>query len=97
MVSPDTCWKVKASPWMFPNVEWATFFSFLNFFKFLKIIVDLQCYINFCHTQSYIYTHFFLILSSIMFYHKRMDIVPCAIQWDSFSVYLNFSYTISVQ
>ena len=29
--------------------------------------------------QSYVYI-LFLILSSIIFYHKRLDIVPCAIQ-----------------
>ena len=32
---------------------------------------------------TYIYTYIlFLILSSIMFYPKRLDIVPCAIQQD---------------
>ena len=30
----------------------------------------------------HIYTHSFLVLSSITFYPKRLDIVPCAIQLD---------------
>lgn len=34
-------------------------------------------------SQIYIYTHtetIFLMLSSILFYPKRLDMVPCAIQ-----------------
>ena len=37
------------------------------------------------HIYMYIYTLtyvLFLILSSILFYHKRLDIVPCAVQQD---------------
>ena len=30
----------------------------------------------------YIYEFFFLILSSLMFYPKRLDIVPCTIEQD---------------
>ena len=46
------------------------------------IIVDLQCSVNFCfiakkpsYTNIYI---LFLTLSSILFHHKCLDIVPCA-------------------
>ena len=31
------------------------------------------------HTHIYIYTH---SLSSIMVYCKKLDIFPCAVQWD---------------
>ena len=66
-------------------------FLILNYSKikiFFKkiIIVDLQCSINFCcrakwpsYTCIYI---LFLTLSSIMFHHKWLDIVPCAVQQD---------------
>lgn len=37
---------------------------------------------------SHTHTHLFLTVSSIMFCHKRLDIVPCAIQ--SISVLLRF-------
>ena len=30
----------------------------------------------------YIYDILFLLLSSIMFYHKGLDIIPCAVQQD---------------
>ena len=51
---------------------------------FFKIIVDFYSVVPVYAVQHnepviYIYT-FFLILSSIMFYPKRLDIVPCAIQ-----------------
>ena len=49
-------------------------------------IVDLQCSVNFYWTEkwpspTYVYI-LFLTLSSIMFHHKWLDIVPCAIQQD---------------
>ena len=70
----------------------ALFFFILRFLNF-SIIVDLQCPVNFYCTAKvtqlsvcvcvYIYTHiFFLILSSIMFYYKGLDIIPCAIEKD---------------
>ena len=40
-------------------------------------MVDLQCSINFCRAASdpVIHTHvLFLILSSVLFYHKQLDI-----------------------
>ena len=33
-------------------------------------------------TQLYTCIHSFLIFFSIMVYPRRLDIVPCAIQWD---------------
>ena len=55
-----------------------------SFFKFFKIKVDLQCCANFCcmakwPSHTYVYISF-LILSSIIFYPERVDIVPCARQ-----------------
>ena len=57
-----------------------------------SIIVYLQCCINFYCTAKwpsfiyiYIYTYtytLFLILSSTMFHHKWLEIVPCATQQD---------------
>ena len=64
--------------------------SFLKKIFIFSIIVDLQCSVYFCCTavtQSYIYiyiythTHIlFLTLSSIMFHHSWLDIVPSATQ-----------------
>ena len=65
-------------------------YCFLMIFIFF-IIVGLQCPVNFyytgkwpsfshTHTHTHIYTHIlFLTSSSIMFHHKWLDIVPCAI------------------
>ena len=56
--------------------------------KIFLILVDLQCSVNFCCTakwpsHTYIYIHIlFLTLSSIIFHHKWLDIVPCAVQQD---------------
>ena len=54
-------------------------------FKFF-IVVDLQYPVNLCHIEklpSCTYKYIlFLILSSVMFHHKRLDMVPCAIQQD---------------
>ena len=49
-----------------------------------SIIIDLQCSVISTVQQSdpVIYIFFFLTLSSIMFYPKKLDIVPCAIQQD---------------
>ena len=55
--------------------------------------VDVQCCVNFWCTAKqfihfiyiYIYTHtytFFFTFVSIMVYHKILNIVPCAIEWD---------------
>ena len=56
------------------------FFVFFFFFG----IVDLQCCINFCFLRpSRTYVNFlFLVPFPIMFYPKRLDIVPCAVQED---------------
>ena len=71
------------------------FFFFICLVYF--IIVDLQCSINFCckakwpsYTYIYIYI-LFLILSSIMFHHKWLDIIPCAIQQDLIAYPLQMS------
>ena len=68
------------------------FFFTLSFFKFYDfcffIIVDLQCSVNFyCITKwpsdTYMYVYIlFLTLSFIVFHHRWLDIVPCAIQQD---------------
>ena len=55
-----------------------------------SITVDLQCSGQFLQyskvTQSYIYTYIlYLTLSSIMFHHKLLDIVPRALQQDLFA------------
>ena len=55
-----------------------------------SITVDLHSSVNFCcvakcHSYIYIYTHthiLFFTLSSIMFHHEWLHIVPCAIQQD---------------
>ena len=51
---------------------------------FYKSVVDLQCWATFCCTAKWpchTYIHIlFLTLSSITFYHKRLDVVPCARQ-----------------
>ena len=53
---------------------------FLNFILFLLeyswFTVLCQFLLYSIVTQSYIYIHFFLLFSSIMFYPKRFDIVP---------------------
>ena len=66
-------------------------------FFFYFIIVDLQCSVNFCYTAIHVYTFFFLI-SSIMFCHKRLDIVLCVVEKDFiaypfyFFTFLNFLF-----
>ena len=59
-------------------------YIFIFLFKKIFIIVDLQCCVTFRRTAkwpsySFIYILFFT-LSSIMFHHKWLDMVPCAIQ-----------------
>ena len=49
------------------------------FCQFLLYSKVTQFYIYVCMYINYIYS-FFLILSSIMFQHKWLDIVSCAIQ-----------------
>ena len=62
------------------------FYFVFIFLKIIFIIMDLQCSVNFCSTAqwpSYTYTYIlFLTLSFIMFHHKWLDIVPCALQQD---------------
>ena len=66
-----------------PNSPSFLFFIYLLLLKFF-IIVDLWCSINFCCTAkwpTYIYLYIlFLTLSSTMFHHKWLHIVPCTIQ-----------------
>jgi len=61
------------------HIDPALLFCFV--FSFF-IIVDLQCSVNFCCTAKWpsntcIYILLFS-LSSIMFHHKWLDIIPCA-------------------
>ena len=53
------------------------------YFFFIITIVDLHCSVNFCYTakwSSHTYIHtLFLTLFFIMFHHKWLDIVPCAV------------------
>ena len=49
-------------------------------YTFTHIYIHIYIYIHTTHT--YIYTFLFLTLSSIMFYHKWLDIVPSATQQD---------------
>ena len=62
---------------------------FIITFSFYLSIVDLQYCVNFCCTAqgpSHIHTNIlFLILSPIMFYSKRLDIVSCTAQQDIIS------------
>ena len=68
------------APW---ENDWClAVFLLLLFFFFNFVIVDLQCSVSFCWTaewpsHTYLYI-LFLILSSIMFCHKWLDIGPCA-------------------
>ena len=57
------------SCWKYFLLKYNWFIMFCQFLLYSKV------------TQSYIYTHF-LILSSIMLYHKWLDVVPCAIHRD---------------
>ena len=50
----------------------------LYFLTLKIIIVDLQCSVNFCYTAKWPSHILFLVLSSIMFYRKWLDIVPNA-------------------
>ena len=43
---------------------------------------------TYTHTHTHTHTHIpFLVFSSIMFYHKRLDIVPCAVQQTSLPIH----------
>ena len=56
-------------------------FSFLIFYVFCQFLLfsKVTQFVCVCvYTQAF----FFLDCSSIMFYHKWLDIVPCAIQQD---------------
>ena len=44
-------------------------------------------------TQPRIYGHFFFILSSTVFYPKRLDVLPCAVQLDLFAYPLELAST----
>ena len=50
---------------------------FLFFLKVLKIIVDLQCSVNFRSIAKWYKYALFLTLSSIMFHHKWLDTPLC--------------------
>ena len=68
--------------------------TFIYIFLFFSLIVDLQCSVNFfciakwpshiCVWLSFSFSHIilFLTLSSIMFHHKWLGRVPCAMQQD---------------
>ena len=63
-----------------------TFLIFLMIFIF-SVLAGLQCSVNFLLyskvTQSHIQVYIlFLTLSSMMFHHQCLDIVPCAVQQD---------------
>ena len=50
-----------------------------------KICTHTYVYVTCLNVNTHTHTHthiLFLILSSIMFYPKRLDIVPCALQQD---------------
>ena len=60
---------------------------FLLVIFIFSIIVGIQCSVDFYCTakwpsHTYICIILFLILSSIMFHHKWLDRVPCAVQQD---------------
>ena len=86
------------------NVTVGTFDA-INFCKIFifSIIVDLQCSVNFCCTAKgpgYTYTHvdiLFLTLPSIMFHHKRLGIVPCAIQQNLIAYLLQMQEFVSTK
>ena len=64
---------------------------FTLFCQFLLYIKVTQPYI--CMCVCIICTHIFLLtLSSIMFHHKRLDIVPCEIQQDLISYPFQMQY-----
>ena len=57
-----------------------TVFFFLNFYW---RIVDLKCCANLLYckvTQLYTYRHSFFIFFSITVYHRRLTLVPCAVE-----------------
>ena len=65
----------------FPNILiYFVLISILFLLNYIWLTVLCHFLLQSIVTQLYIYIHFFLILSSIMFYPKRLDIVPCAVQ-----------------
>ena len=60
-------------------------FKTFNIFKdfIFHVTVDLQCSVNFCCIEKWLgHIYFFLTLSSIIFHHRRLDKIPCAIEQD---------------
>ena len=63
------------------------FFLFHIFFYFSWFTMFCLFLLYSKVTQLFIYIHsFFFTVSSIMFHHKPLDIVPCAVQRDVFSI-----------
>ena len=64
---------------------------FLFFFILYWSTVGLQCWVNFCGTAKWLSHKFidllFLVLPSIMFCHKWLDIVPCAVSRTSWVIH----------
>ena len=75
---------------MFSNLATSHYFFFVWMIFLLKyswftMLCQFLLYSKVTQSYMYIYTHththiLFLILSSITFYPKRLDIIPCAIQ-----------------
>ena len=68
----------------FLNLFLLAYSWFIALCQFLLYCIVTQSYTHTCvYIYIFIYTHtfFFLILSSIKFYPKRLDIVPCAVQY----------------
>ena len=83
------CWVLLVALSGVPFLENQSFL-FLLFFFFKKFLIKLQLIYNIVSISAvqqsdpviHIYI-LFLMLFSIMFYHKRLDIVPCAVQQGS--------------
>ena len=75
--------------------------SAVKFCFIFSSIADLQCGVNFCYTAQWfsyinkIYMFFFIFLS-IMVYHRILNMVHCAIQWDhfTFTIYISPFYIL---
>ena len=83
-------WKVFNIVCSDSSEEWWIYgsYSHMQCISFLKFLLEYSWFTMFCEfllyrkvTQSFTHTHIlFLVLSSIMFYHKWLIIVPFAIQ-----------------
>ena len=58
------------------------FFLHKNFYYTWFIVLSISAVQQSDPVYVYTHTFFFLMLSSIMFHHKCLDIVPCAVQQD---------------